>query len=281
MKNFRVPKCVMAGALFAWSAVSMASASAGSAKPLVGLELYTVRDVCAKDFEGVLKSVSKMGFTGVEFAGYYGHSAEELKKWLDEDHLVCYGSHTQWSDLQGDNYAKTIAFNKTLGNHLIVVPWIPQEMRNSKEALIKTAHAFDELAKKMKKDGIMLGYHNHMDEFKPVDGEMPWYTFFGNCSIDVKVQFDTGNAMEAGEQAVPYLSKFPKRVISVHVKDFSKTNHDALLGEGDENWAETIKCLKTVVHPKWFIIEQEVYPVSSLECAEKCLRTFEKLWATY
>ena len=56
---------------------------------LVGLQLYTVRDDCAKDFPGVIKAVGKMGFTGVEFAGYYGRSAQELRAMLDESHLKC------------------------------------------------------------------------------------------------------------------------------------------------------------------------------------------------
>src|ERR1043166_9313814 len=56
---------------------------------LIGLQLYTVRDDCAKDFPGVLKAVAKMGYSGVEFAGYYGRTAQELRKMLDDDHLKC------------------------------------------------------------------------------------------------------------------------------------------------------------------------------------------------
>jgi sugar phosphate isomerase/epimerase len=114
-------------------------------------------------------------------------------------------------------------------------------------------------------------------EFKPLDGELPWNTFFDNADRQVAIQFDIGNAMEAGAQAAPYLTKFPGRVISVHVKDFSSTNPNALLGEGDEHWNEVIPILKAKNGPRWFIIEQETYPFPSLVCAEKCLRTFEKM----
>jgi len=248
-----------------------------AASYLVGLQLYTVRDECAKDLPGVLKAVAKMGFTGVEFAGYWGYSAQDLRRMLDEDHLVCYGSHIQVSDLMPDKFDQTVAFNKTLGNKLVTVASIPGNMRNSKEAIVKTGKLFNELAKKLQHEGIMLAYHNHMDEFKPVDGEMPWYTFFNNTDNNVKIQFDTGNAMQAGQQAAPYLLKYPKRVMSVHFKDHSDTNPNALLGEGDEDWKTTVDILKHKVHPRWFIIEQESYPFPSLVCAEKCLRTFEKM----
>jgi sugar phosphate isomerase/epimerase len=283
MKNLKHLKLALAfvAGVVAVNAVASPNPVITKARPvLVGLQLYTVRDDCAKDFPGVLRAVAKMGFTGVEFAGYYGRTAEELKQMLDEDHLVCYGSHVPWADLQGDKFEKTIAFNKTLGNHLIVIPWIPSEMRNTRETLIQTAHKLGDLAKRVEKEGLILGYHNHMDEFHEVEGEMPWYTLFGNSGNSLAIQFDTGNAMSAGAQAAPFLLKYPKRVISMHVKDFSKSNPNAMLGEGDENWTETLKVLKTKVHPRWFIIEQETYPISPLASAEKCLRNFEKMWAS-
>src|SRR5579863_1369798 len=202
---------------------------------LIGLQLYTVRDDCAKDFAGVLKAVAAMGYSGVEFAGYYGQTAEELRKMLDDDHLKCYGSHISLNDLLGDNFEKTVAFNKTLGNKLLVVPSIPTERRNSRAAILETCKLFNELALKLKPYGLMLGYHNHMDEFKPIDGELYWDTFFSNTDKQVLIQFDIGNALQGGAQAAPFLTKFPGRLISVHVKDFSATNPKALLGEGDEH----------------------------------------------
>jgi sugar phosphate isomerase/epimerase len=244
---------------------------------LIGLQLYTVRDVCAKDFPGTLKQVAAAGFSGVEFAGYYGYSAEALRKMLDEDHLACYGTHLQLDDLLGDNFAKTVAFNKVLGNHLLTVASLPGDRRNTKEALIATAHVFSDIAAKLKPYGMMIAYHNHAAEFEKLDGEYAWDIFFGNSTPDVKIQFDTGNAMSVGIQAAPYLTKYPGRVVSTHVKDFSPTNDKALLGEGVVNWGEVIPIYKSRTGPRWFIIEQESYPFPSIVCAQKCLTTFKKL----
>ena len=75
-----------------------------SERPLqIGLQLYSVRDDCAKDLPGVLKAVSKMGYTGVEFAGYHGRSADDMRKLLDENKLKCYGTHLDVNALMGDN----------------------------------------------------------------------------------------------------------------------------------------------------------------------------------
>jgi sugar phosphate isomerase/epimerase len=236
-----------------------------------------VRDDCAKDFPGVLKAVAKMGFSGVEFAGYYGRSAQELRHMLDEDHLKCYGSHVQLNDLLGDNLDKTVEYNRVLGNKLVVVPSIPDQRRNSRAALLETCKLFNELAKKLEQHGMMLAYHDHAGDFSRIDGEFVWDTIFGNTDSAVRIQFDTGNALQGGVQAAPFLTKFPGRVVSVHVKDFSATNPNALLGEGDVHWNEVLPILKGKNGPRWFIIEQESYPFPPLECAEKCLRTFEKM----
>jgi sugar phosphate isomerase/epimerase len=249
-------------------------------KPLIGLQLYTVRDDCAKDLPGVLKAVAKMGYSGVEFAGYYGHSAQELRQMLDEDGLKCYGTHIGLETLMGDNFEKTVEFNRTLGNRLLVVPSLAPQQRNSRQALLETAKLFNEIAKKLEPYGMYVGYHDHSEDFKTVDGEVMWDTFFANTDPRVAIQFDIGNALEAGVQAAPYLAKYPGRVLSVHVKDYSATNPKALLGEGDEHWDEVIPLLKGKAGVRWYIIEQETYPYPPLECAEKCLRTFEKMMSS-
>ena len=248
-----------------------------SSRYLIGLQLYTVRSDCAKDFPGVLKAVAKIGFSGVEFAGYYGRTAQELRRMLDEDGLKCYGTHIGLDTLMGDNFDKTVAFNQVLGNKLLVVPSIPTERRNSHEALLQTAKMFNEIAKKLEPYGMILAYHDHEGDFKRIDGELIWDTLFGNTDKRVGIQFDIGNALQGGVQAAPFLTKFPGRLVSVHVKDFSATNPNALLGEGDVRWNEVLPILKGKGGPRWFIIEQEGYPIPPLECAEKCLRTFEKM----
>ena len=258
----------------------IAGQAGGARDYKIGLQLYSVRDDCAKDLPGVIKAVGKMGYGGVEFAGYYGRTAEELRKMLDEAGLKCYGTHISLETLLPAQFDKTVAFNKTLGNTMIVVPSIPANLRNSKEALMKTTALFSEIGAKLKSHGMYLGYHNHMEEFKLVEGEMPWYTFFGNASKDVFIQFDTGNAMEGGVQAMPFLAKYPGRVLSVHVKDHSATNPKALLGEGDVKWDEVLPLITGKAGTRWFIIEQETYPFPPLVCAEKNLHTFKKMLAS-
>ncbi len=243
----------------------------------IGLQLYSVREDCKRDLPGTIAAVAKMGYKGVEFAGYYDRSAKQLRKMLDDNGLVCCGTHTGLDTLLGDNLRRTIDFNRTLGNKYLVVPGLPEKYRASHQAWLDTAKLFNELAEKVKPHGMLVGYHNHSIEFTAMDGELPWDTFYGNTRKDVIMQIDVGNAIHGGADPLPYLYKYPGRAITVHVKEFSKTNKKALIGEGDVNWKAFFALCKAVGQTEWYIVEQESYAYPPLECVERCLRNLRKM----
>ena len=136
------------------------------------------------------------------------------------------------------------------------MPGLPGERTKSRQAWQQTADLFNELADKVKKHKMRVGYHNHTIEFKPLDGELPWDTFFGRTRREVVMQFDTGNAMEGGGDATVYLKKYPGRAATVHVKPFSKAKPNALMGEDELPWKE-------IFQPAIFYAEQG-YPVPEI-----------------
>lgn len=257
--------------------VASVSMAQKAPKYKIGLQLYSVRDACAQDFEGTVREVAKMGFTGVEFAGYYGRTAEQVKKMLDDNGLKCYGTHTQLGDLLGENFDKTVQFHKVIGAPIVIVPSLPHDRIATRAKIIETAGILSDIASKLKKHKLQFAFHNHAAEFQKVEGELIYTTLFNHCNKDVRIQFDTANAKSAGADAAEFFKMFPNRTVSVHVKDFSATNHDALLGEGDVKWPDVLPFWKRRGAPTWFIIEQESYPVSSLECARRCLATFHEM----
>lgn len=246
----------------------------------VGLQLYSVRKDCQKDLAGTIEAVAKMGYQGVEFAGYYDYTAKDLRKLLDDNGVKCCGTHTQLTTLMPDNLPKTIEFNKTIGNKYLIVPWLDPKTHNSRDSWLKTADLFNELAEKVKPHGMKVGYHNHTHEFKPINGETPWDILFSNTTKDVIMQLDTGNAMHGGGDPLVYLKRYPGRAVTVHLKEFSATNKKAIIGEGDTDWKQLFALCETVGGTKWYIIEEEkdVYP--PLKAAELCLKNFKKLQST-
>ena len=249
----------------------------GPGRAPVGLQLYSVREDCEKDLPGTIAAVGKMGYKGVEFAGYYDRTAKQLREMLDDNGLKCCGTHTAMDTLIGDNLAKTIEFNKTLGNKYLIAPGLPGKYRESHQAWLDTAKLFNEIAAKVKPHGMLVGYHNHSVEFAAMNDELPWDTFYGNTKKEVVMQIDVGNAIHGGVDPLPYLYKYPDRAITVHIKEYSKANPNALVGDGDVNWKAFFALCRAVGSTEWYIVEYERKGAPPLECVEKCLQNLRKL----
>lgn len=250
------------------------------AKIPIGLQLYSVRHDLADDTRGTLKAVADMGYDGVEFAGPPQHEAEELRAMLEELGLACCGWHVPFPLVQDDKLRETVAFHKALGNNRLIVPGIPEKLRQSREDWLKITGFFNDLAGKLADYGMVTGYHNHHVEFSPLDGELPWDTFFGNTDKPVIMQIDTGNAFYGGGDFVTMLEKYPGRAVTVHLKPYSKTagKEDAhhgfrpIIGEDEVPWDEVFQLCETVGGTEWYIVEYESDAYPPLESVDRCLK---------
>jgi sugar phosphate isomerase/epimerase len=243
----------------------------------IGVQLYSVRHDCEKDLPGTLAALSKMGYQGVEFAGYYKRDAKELRKLLDDNGLKCCGTHIGLDTLLGDQLDATVEFNRTLGNRYLIVPGLPKERTQSRRNWLDTSSIFNEISDRVKPAGMRVGYHNHSIEFMPLDGEMPWDTFFGNTRKEVIMQVDVGNALVAGADPVSFIRKYPGRAATIHVKEFSKSNPKAYVGEGDVNWKDVFDLLEKSGGTEWYIVEYEVPEVPALEGVARCLQNLRSM----
>ena len=244
----------------------------------VAVQLYSVRQLCAADLPGTIAGVAKVGYKGVEFAGYYNRSAQELRKMLDDNGLKCCGTHTGIETLLGDNLPKTIEFNRTIGNRNLVVPGLPEKYRNSADAWRETAKLFTELSAKVKSQGMRVGYHNHDSEFRTLDGQIPWDVFCSNSGKDVITQLDFGHVVHGGGDPVAALKKYPGRAKTVHVTDYSNAQKKGvLLGDGDVNWSQILDVCEKTAGTEWYIIEEESSGLPGLEGIDQSLKRFEKM----
>ncbi|MCC7204615.1 MAG: sugar phosphate isomerase/epimerase [Phycisphaeraceae bacterium] len=246
----------------------------------VGIQLYSVRDACAKDLPGVLKRLAAMGYEGVEFAGYYNYTATDLKKMLDDLGLKCCGTHTGLSTLMGDKFQATVDFNRTLANPYLIVPGLSAEQTKSIADWSAVANLFSGISQRLEPQGFYTGYHNHHTEFTPLEGQLPWDVFFGQTSPRVIMQFDTGNALHAKVEAAPFIQRYPGRALTVHLKDHTlATGQDAILGQGDVPWKTLLPLCATVGKTKWFIVEHENPNVDSMTAADGCIKGLRKIMA--
>jgi sugar phosphate isomerase/epimerase len=252
------------------------AAQEGAKKKIpIGLQLYSVRQQCAKDLPGVLKAVAEMGYKGVDFAGYYNRKAKDMRKLLDDNGLVCCGTHTGLDTLLGDALKQTVEYNKTLGNKYLIVPGMPKQHTGSRQAWIDNAKLFNELADKVKDDGMWVGYHAHGGDFKRYDGETAWDILYSNAKPEVVMQLDTGNCMDGREDPVAVLKKFPGRARTIHLKEHGGGPHTAI-GEDVVKWKE-IFALCEAGGTEWYIVEHESGGAKSLEDVKRCIEGLHKM----
>ncbi len=228
--------------------------AAASTKIPVGLQLYSVREQCTADLPGTLIAVSKIGYRAVEFAGYYGRSATELRKLLDDNGLVACGTHTPYESVQGDKLKETVEFNRTIGNKFLIVPWMNEA--KSRQEWLDRAKLFNEIADQLKPEGMWVGYHAHQHDFKQIEGVTAWDLFFGNTKAEVIMQLDTSNCCEGGADPVAVLKKYPGRARSIHIKAFGG-GPDAVIGEDKVDWPAVFSFCETKGKTQWYVLEHE------------------------
>ena len=134
----------------------------------LSIQLYTVREMAAKDFVGVLKKIAAIGFKGVEFAGLHGHSPKDLRKVLDDLGLVASSSHCP--AVTKENLSESVDTARTLGYTMLISGRKADAFKTAAD--IARVAADYEAAAAMLPKGITVGYHNHAWEFDKVDGRL-------------------------------------------------------------------------------------------------------------
>lgn len=248
----------------------------------ISVQLYSVRTDCAKNFDAVLAQLAKMGFEGVEFAGYhsYGGKAAELRKKLDELNLKAAGTHIGTGSFRGDALQKTIEFHQTIGCKYLIVPGDKDFTDPEKSKAL--AETFNKTAEVLKPLGMYCGYHNHTGEFKK-NGDKTYYDLFAErTSKEVVLQQDCGWTAAAGLSPVDLMKRYQGRMKITHFKPTvvgdDKTKK-AILGQDSVDWAAVIAACRDFGGTEWITVEQERYPdnKSPMECTEMSLAGLKKL----
>jgi len=242
-------------------------------KPVIALQLYTVRDFTEKDLPGTLSQVKTMGYDAVELAGTYGLETATFKKHLDDAGLTAVSAHVQISAFEADA-AGTVAMYKALGCRLISIPSLPVKALPGGEGFEATKATITKVTALCKEHGLTLGYHNHAYEFETLPcGSFILDALFDAISPDMlQAQIDTGWVMAAGYDPVPYVKKYAGRCPSVHLKDIIKVGEnfeDRPVGKGSQDIPAVIKA--AVESGAYIMVVEldEAVGMTSLEAAKQ------------
>jgi len=223
------------------------------------IQLYSMRDIINDDFTGTLKKLAGMGYTGVEFAGYGGLSAQEMKDVLTANSLKPVGAHIRFENLT-DHLDEEIAFHKVLGTEYIICPYF--DMKTGDDAL-KLAEMLKPVIAKCGDAGFKFAYHNHAHEFARDGDEYLLDILFKNLPPEAAMELDIYWAAYAGVEPLAYMEKHRDRLKLLHIKQINKDKKCVDLDKGIIDFREIITKAKAL-GVEHFILEQEEYEVSSI-----------------
>ena len=240
----------------------------GQTKVPIAVQLYSVRDAANGDLAGTLAAIAKMGYDGVEFAGYYNKDIKEIRKMLDDTGLKCSGTHTGIGQFRGDNFEKTAEIHKILGTKFMIVPGGIDAELHDVEKNKAIAEEFNKWAERAKPLGLSIGYHAHGGDAKLIDGIPAWERFFDATVPEVVMQMDLGNYKGGGGDPYKMIEKFKGRSKTVHLKEGGP--NAPIIGEGTVDWKRAFDLLEAVGGAEWYVVEDEHTP-NNPDRIEKCI----------
>ena len=254
------------------------------ARPVISLQLYTVRDHTNTDMLGALRRIAKIGYEGVELAGYGNASRDDVISTLQETGLKVTGAHVGLEALQND-FKTVVSDSRALGNTFVIVPFLSEQYRGSREGWQETGELLDGIGRMLRNEGLTLCYHNHDFEVKEKYGEGAE----ADCALDVlyqtaspenlKAEIDCYWLEKGGKDAAAYIRKLAGRVPLVHLKDMGTDGSFKEVGEGSLSFPNIFNAAEEG-DVQAYVVEQDVCPgdpFDSVKISLENLRDMGKL----
>jgi sugar phosphate isomerase/epimerase len=252
----------------------------------LGLQLYSVRDVLPKDYEGTLKQLAAIGYREVEAAGFFGRTPSQVKQAMDEAGLRCVSAHYPLNQLL-PKVDETIQYGKDLGLEYIVCssPMLKDPARvkepgsrAARESMTLddwrwNADQFNHIGEKVSAAGMRFAYHNHTPEFRSENGVLFYDELLKSTDpAKVSMELDCGWAAVAGQKPAELLYRYPTRICMLHVKDFKLTPTSTAsdpppsteMGHGTIDYHSIFEAAKKA-NIKHAFVEQEQFDVPEME----------------
>ncbi|MGO9323801.1 MAG: sugar phosphate isomerase/epimerase family protein [Terracidiphilus sp.] len=239
----------------------------------IGLQLYSVRNLLPKDFDGTLAHVRSAGYTVVEAAGYFDRSAKDFRRAMDTAGLRCISTHhplnvletqlDQWLDYGHTIGLEYMVCSSSGGMHRDPAAKGPPTLDDWRWI----AGEFNRIGEKIKSAGITFGVHNHVPEFAVIDGVLVYDELLRLTDPKFVVfEMDCGWVYASGHNPVDYLSKTPERFPLMHVKDMipgaNGQMHSIEMGRGKIDYRPILRAATGL---KQYFIEQEEFDIDPMQ----------------
>ena len=263
----------------------------------VAVQLYTLREEMKGDMRATLEKVKALGYDGVEFAGLFGKTGEEVRDMCQEIGLVPLSAHVPYVDMVED--ITILETYKTIGCKYVVVPYLKEEHRPGTDAFAEVIENIKKIGAAANELGLTLLYHNHDFEFIKLDGKYALDILYEEVNATLlQTELDTCWVNVGGEVPAEYIKKYAGRCPIVHLKDFYGEKSDDMyeligleatapkrpgnfefrpVGSGVQDFPAILKSSEES-GATWVVVEQDkatmgLTPFESVEKSREYLRT--------
>ncbi len=205
----------------AWTRQGAEAAEAVRARVAPGIQLYTLRTLLARDFDGTLARVRGIGYREVELAGYHGRTPAQVRDALVRHRLKAPAAHAPLP-ASDDAWSRTLEEARLIGNQWLVIPWLDAALRRTPDDWSRFAARLNTLGAQTKRAGLRLAYHNHDFEFERIGNSFLFDVLLRETDPAlVHFEMDVYWVTKANADPLAYLRDHPGRFPLLHLKDMT------------------------------------------------------------
>jgi sugar phosphate isomerase/epimerase len=228
----------------------------------IGCQTWPVRDTIGKDLDGTLHRLAAAGFQRIELCSPHSYKdfaplaemkPSGLRARIKTAGLHCQSCHYGFKELK-EHVDERLAYAKELGLSQMIIASFGLHKDAKMAEWMQAAEDANKIGEQTQKAGIQLGVHNHDFEFQKIDGDLIYDKLME--ALDpraVKMQFQV-EVIRLGYNAADFFKKYPGRVISMHLQDWSPTlNKEVPLGQGMVDWKAVFAAAKVGGVKNYFV----------------------------
>ena len=241
-------------------------------KPQLALQLYTLREQLAEDFDGTLQRVADVGYRHVETAFFpEGISIEQAKRALDGVGLSVCSAHVELP--LGDEQSNVLALAETFETDRIIWHGWPRDDRyDTVDGIKRLVEQYNRANEIAVANGLKFGLHNHWWECEEVEGQRAYQIFLRELDPRIFFELDLYWATVAGLDGAALVREMGSRAPFLHVKDGPATRHDPMVAVGDGTLDFPAILGAAEGNAEWLVVELDECATNMLTAVERSYR---------
>jgi sugar phosphate isomerase/epimerase len=260
-----------------------------------GIQLWTVKEEIARNFEGTLRALGKMGYRRIEAAGWHGRTPAQFRAAVRSAGLDPVAAHYGLRDLIDDTEGR-LAFARDVGVKYVVAssPAPSRPLEQGKpwsvgvaEAMTladwrSNAEAMDKIGRRARQMGMRFAYHNHSAEFLTYERRLPMDEIVRLTDpANVALELDIGWVAGAGYDPVETIHRYAPRIHLLHIKDLASAvrvpgkmiedERTTVIGEGTIDWKAVFRAVRRAPVHSYFVEQEDPFTEPALQAVRKSL----------